>query len=267
MENEGLEKEKEIIYFLNGKRYGELPKGLQQLLKALFQDPESEPLKAFQMPPKMKADCCLSIGEEKRFLSIKTGNGNSIHEENLATLVPFFREQGLNQHLLKTLVYYHYGDGTLNGHGEFRQTARELWHTFPKELAELVHALSEEKILRACFSRFAFEGRTGIGKVDAIYVGDTHDGVFATRQEIEKFIPHFRTPLTERGLCFGPLSYQPHSRNLSGLGYEEQFRDCAEIKWRSLDLDLGEIRKRVLLSKPPFGDNKIGASKPLRQRK
>lgn len=267
MVNEGLEREKELIFFLNGKHFEELPPVFQEMMKALFSHPESEPLKAFPMPPKVKADCCLSVGEEKRFLSLKSGSGNSIHEEGLQTLIPFFRSQGLSEHYLKTLVYYHYGDGTLTGKGDFRQTAQELWHCIPGELQELVQALSEEKLLRACFTRFAFEGQTGIGQVDMIYLGDTHDGLYATRQEIEAMIPRFHTPITERGLCFGPLSYQPHSRNLSGLGYEEKFRDCAEIKWRSLKEDLGELRKRVYLSKPPFGNNKEGASKPLHERK
>src|SRR5574344_2264672 len=169
MENSGLENEKALIAALDGKNIASLTKPLRELANSLF--PNSDGLfrckKGFVHE---KPDLVLTLGSLDRFVSVKSGRSISVHEESLLTLIPFFRSLGIPEHILKTIVYFHYGDGTLDGSGPTRFTSNDLRRVCNSYFKEASHYLSKKEIVFPCLERFVFRGLEINGRrVDAVY--------------------------------------------------------------------------------------------------
>jgi hypothetical protein len=241
--NNGIANEELIRSELDGKEVAALKGPLKELVHFLY--PQQNGLlsckKAFLHE---KTDLILSLKGEPRHLSIKSGKAVSVHEESLTTIIPFFRSLEIPEHILKTIVYFHYGDGTLDGSGPTRFTSNDLRRVANRYFKEASAALSERRLMEPFLERFVFRGLDPNGhEVDALYYGDTKKGVFASREEILSSFFYF--PFRHTGtINLGPLTYQPAVRNFYGYGEEEKRRNEAEIKWRGLYYDLGEIRKK-----------------------
>lgn len=250
MQNPGLENEKAIIAALDGREVGSLNKSLKSLILCLF--PDSEGILSCQKGyPHEKPDLVIRLGDKTKYVSLKSGRSISVHEESLSTLIPFFRSLGIPEHILKTIVYFHYGDGTLDGSGPTRFTSNDLRRVCNSYFKEAASYLAARRFVVPFFERFVFRGIDPNGhEVDAIYYGDEHKGVFASKEEILKSVS--RNPYRHTGtINLGPLNYQPAVRNFYGYGEEEKRRNEAEIKWRGLAYDLGDIRRSEHFKKNP----------------
>jgi hypothetical protein len=250
--NEGLENEKQIIAFLDGKELDFLRGDLADLLSLLFSCRHGL-IHCEKAPARGKPDCVITIGSERRFVSLKSGSRCSAHTESLVSLIPFFREIGVSESVLKTIVYFHFGDGTLSGDGPVRFPARDIWHRIPKQLIQACQDLKQIQIVRPCAERFIFSGANPLlPSADAVYHGDVLHGVYATHEEFLRLLPEIRTYNNNKGIGFGPFTYQPAARNLCGWGEAEKMRKFAEIKWLSCAFDLGEVMKRKKNHRFPF---------------
>jgi hypothetical protein len=227
-----------------------LNKSLKNLILSLF--PDSEGILSCQKGyPHEKPDLVIRLGDKTKYVSVKSGRSISVHEESLSTLIPFFRSLGIPEHILKTIVYFHYGDGTLDGSGPTRFTSNDLRRVCNSYFKEAASYLAARRFVVPFFERFVFRGIDPNGhEVDAIYYGDEHKGFFASKEEILKSVS--RNPYRHTGtINLGPLNYQPAVRNFYGYGEEEKRRNEAEIKWRGLAYDLGDIRRSEHFKKNP----------------
>lgn len=242
MPNSGLENEKEIIAALDGKSVASLNPSLKALVESLF-PLASGTISCSKGLAHEKPDLVISLGSEIRYVSVKSGHAVSVHEESLTTLIPFFRSLEIPNHILKTLVYFHYGDGTLDGTGPTRFTSENLRHLFKSYFHEASSYLTNRRFISPFFERFVFRGiETNGHEVDALYYGGVEKGISATRKEIYKSL--YNHPYRHTGtINLGPLTYQPAVRNFYGYGEEEKRRNEAEIKWRGIGYDLGDIRR------------------------
>ena len=94
-----------------------------------------------------KPDLILTLNGEIKFISVKSGRSVSAHEESLTSIIPFLRSLGVNDHILKTIVYFHYGDGTLDGTGLSRFTSNDLRRVMNSYFLEASHYLSKKEIV------------------------------------------------------------------------------------------------------------------------
>jgi hypothetical protein len=241
--NSGLDNEKEILAALDQKETGTLKGPLKELVNFLYPQ-QTGLLFCKKAALHEKTDLILTLHDIPRYLSIKSGKAISVHEESLTTLIPFFRSLSIPEHILKTIVYFHYGDGTLDGSGPTRFTSNDLRRVCNSYFKEATQVLSDRRLMEPFFERFVFRGIDPNGhEVDALYYGDTKRGIYASREEILSSFFYF--PYRHTGtINLGPLTYQPAVRNFYGYGEEEKRRNEAEIKWRGLYFDLGEIRRR-----------------------
>jgi len=245
MENQGIENEFLLIKKLNGVLVSTLKGPLREFVHFLF--PGQEGILTCQKGYfHEKPDLILTLNGEIKFISVKSGRSISVHEESLTTIIPFLRSLGVDNHILKTIVYFHYGDGTLDGTGPTRFTSNDLRRVMNSYFLEASHYLSKKEIVFPCLERFVFRGLEINGRrVDAVYYGNDVRAAFASREEI--FALFARSARRHTGtINIGPFTYQPAVRNFYGYGNEEKRRNESEIKWRGLYFDLGEIRKRSL---------------------
>ena len=69
-----------------------------------------------------KPDILIRINHNKYFISIKTGSGNSVHQEKLDEFISFLDKQTiLDIKIANNLRYFIWGDGTLDGSADFNQ--------------------------------------------------------------------------------------------------------------------------------------------------
>jgi hypothetical protein len=236
--NKGKTNELDIINMINLRSLEKMPKGLQNMLVLLFQSGMNDKFKAFKINNEQKADIAIDLGSVRKYVSIKSGQDNSVHSESVVSLIQFLRTLGITQQTLKTILFFHYGDGTLDGSGLSRFTSAEIRKTHHRFLKAASRELSQPKHLRALIERFIVKGvdPTNVA-IDGIYYGDTERGFFITTKDIYRIIIAKRHKVNG-SINMGVLTYQPGSRNLWGIVGSEQKRQYAEIKWRHLDYDI-----------------------------
>lgn len=241
--NEGHVNEQEIIDFLNGKRISDLSPHFRQWLGALF--PKcGDCLKVKKLNNEQKADIEITCGRERRFISIKSGDSNSFHSENIKTFIPFLRGLGISETTLKIIVLFHYGDNTLTGLGPTRFTSAELRRVYSSAFKCASEELSQPLIIKEIINRVIIKGRYEVNyHIDGIYHGTIKEGFFISKNLIFNILLRRSHQRKNGTINIGMLTYQPGSRNLWGIPGSEQKREQSEIRWRSFLKDAkNEIR-------------------------
>ena len=117
----GFVAENAMINALNNKRVKELNDNLKNMLERLYGClDEDEIVKCEKMTGFYKPDFIVTYKEKRKYVSMKTGNAVTVHEEQLSTFISFLHKNGYSRQSLDTIKLYQYGDGTTDGTGEKR---------------------------------------------------------------------------------------------------------------------------------------------------
>lgn len=144
------------------------------------------------------------------------------------------RSVGVSERILKTIVFFHYGDNTLTGTGKIRFTSQEMRRTMNKHFKLASKELSETKIMKKVIIRTIIKGRFNDNvEIDGIYHGTANDGFFLSQKLIYKILLSKKYVRYNGTINFKFLSYQPGCRNLSIIPGAEEKRQSSVIKWRS----------------------------------
>ena len=73
-----------------------------------------------------KPDIWIKIGNEIKFISVKEGSGNSVHQEPFKDFCKFLEDINVSEETVNHLKLYHYGDDTLDGSGETRLSTSDI---------------------------------------------------------------------------------------------------------------------------------------------
>ncbi|MBQ1386060.1 MAG: hypothetical protein IIY75_04630 [Erysipelotrichales bacterium] len=237
--------EYKTVQAINGKRVGELAPGVYSLVKFLFPEAEEEAVLSAELCNRFsKPDIYVEWNKNRRYISLKSGRSDSVHFENVRSFLLFLRGLNVSEETQKTVLRFHYGDGTLNGTGRIREGFDTLYRKMQKELTEANRELSEKKVVRAGLTRFVFKG-TEARSISADYLayGDPSCYVVCSREEVEMFVlgrnyDHIRT------LHIGPMMIQPYLRDPEHIGRHTEKRNIVQVKWHYLLKDLEKIRSQ-----------------------
>lgn len=245
--SDGFQNEIDLQLSLDFRIFEDLNPNMKHFLVDMFRgyDLKHKRIHAIRCRINVKPDFYVTIDgiPEGRYVSVKKGSGNSIHQEKLSVFTSFLREEGISENLIDDLLRYHYSDGTNNNTGKIRQSSKE----FAKENEGLINRLnirfSQKEFLKKAFDRFVFVGNIeNAPKVDYLYHGNSHNGVWASRSEIYDYVSD--SSKTRKCVCFGPLTYQAWNLNLKRNPNTEDRRKQIQIKWGSLEETLIEITSR-----------------------
>jgi hypothetical protein len=188
-----------------------------------------------------KVDMVLVCNQIKRNISIKTGFGNSIHQENILLFVDFLRELKIEEKIITSILKYHYGEIFNNQNIKMRLNSKELKKIMINELREINVTLNNNNILTELVKRFLLQGKDkNMPIIDFIYYGDLENGIWASSKELTTYVQnkkHFNN-----GIFIGAFNYQTWNRNLSLNPDYEYKRETMQIKWPTLKEDLENIR-------------------------
>ena len=244
----GFVAENAMINALNNKRVKELNDNLKNMLERLYGClDEDEIVKCEKMTGFYKPDFIVTYKEKRKYVSMKTGNAVTVHEEQLSTFISFLHKNGYSRQSLDTIKLYQYGDGTTDGTGEKRMNWRETYETYSHRIRKANEEFNNNKIkIYKVVDRLLFQGvDVSAEPADAIYHGDVDKGVLITKESTEKYFA-FKSWNQYDALHIGPFFLKPHSRFV-GVPDDriknEHLRHKIQINWANMKADMLYIDK------------------------
>lgn len=244
--SKGLKNELAIIKAINGRTYDELSNNMKNLVDAIYDDidPHSR-FYAEKCDPRGKPDIMITLDGEAHFISVKTGQAEAVHAEDIEKFILFLREHGISMRTQKTIVYFQYGDGTLNGSGPVRWNYEELLTRISNFIQDANEELNKNKqLILDAFDRFVFKGNyKDLPEADYLYHGNPDYGCICSKKQIIKHIQR-RNWKYMRNLHIGPLQFRPYARFTEFQDTHPEKRFIVNIKWVGMGPDLDYISDR-----------------------
>lgn len=264
--NTGFKNERDFIHVLDGKRISDLDNtNLKLFIMDLFPKAKQNSIIKCQTAKNVKVrtknglrninpkqDIIIEVDTDKKYISIKEGVNNSIHQEPLEVFKEFLISQcdATNSEII-ALTKFHWGDGTLDGSGaiEDRLKGKDIKKEYSNEM-NIVQELfnrNKEKILKRILIEGAYSD--AISKVDYFYHGTPEKGVWCN-----SYFPIEVNLLKENELnpiSVGLVTFQNQNRNTTGNPRKENARKDIQFKWSSMEAVIEkhmETSKRLKMS-------------------
>ena len=214
MFNEGFLHEEKMVHNLNDKKYSELNPNLKNLIFELFGNVEEDTLiKCELVHGFAKPDFLIQIEDEKRYVSMKSGNASIIHCGYLDNFVKILRGYDISEKTIETIVKFYHGDGTIDGSGGYEMSYKELLELLKDDIADANKELnSNPRLVLQLVNRFMFKGlNPDLPPADVIYHGDYKSGVMVTKSQVDSHIKR-KNYSGLYNLHIGPLLIRPNHR-------------------------------------------------------
>ncbi len=246
--NYGYQNENDFVYLFNNKYLKELDKNSQEFLEDIYDGniTSDEPIKCWKNKMVQKTDIFIKYKNKIKNISLKCGNSNSIHHEQIQEFERYLWNIGLSNEIIQKYVGYHYGyRKDENGHNDYNnQLSSEEYKTlYQKDLDEFNIAINKTKIIVDMIDRFIIRGRNSDYDIDALVCGKIDDYVWITKYEIYDLI------LTKRCLEFNSphiacLTIGPKKRCLNELTNNVKDKYLVCIRWNFIRDDIINFKKK-----------------------
>lgn len=234
----GIDNEIEFVNYLNGKVVSELNPIFRNFIDEVFNFPsDSSVIKCIKNKYNQKADIFIKIDNVIKGFSIKKGMKNSVHVERITDFIHFLIENKVSREIVIEYLKSHYADGTTNGKGLNRLSAKDYRENNQDKIDKINEILNDEKILNKAITRFITRGNNSNYDISAIIYGEIDDFIWITREDIFNIILLKKDDYSS-AVHFGPLVCQPKNRCLNYNPKYENDRFCIQIKWYSLFDDI-----------------------------
>lgn len=249
----GIENEENFVKSIDNKTYFELTKHLQYFLHYLFPViNDSVKFHCFQTRNFCKPDVCISLESEMRYVSLKYGECETVHNENIITFKKFLEENGISKEAINTYLLYHYGDGTTDGTGKRRLGSVEVRFHYEKEIIKLNEELNKSKdFVKKFAERVMFQGvNPQANCAEYIYHGDIDYGVFMSKYQMMQHLDKKNYDYMTSCVHIGPFVVRPHARYSNKAIRNEEHRHTVVVNYPKIIQDIMYIFPRY-----PFDEN------------
>ncbi len=243
--NEGTTLEQEIITDLNEQKVGELTNNMHLFVRALFGALKlKETVYCAKVDGMMKADFVVTYMGKKRFVSMKSGHGDVVHNEVFSKFKDFLIENGISEHTIETIALFQFGDGTLDGTGIRRRPYHELMMELGPRIKEANKDLNKNKefvlkVIDRCIFKGAYDDNQ---EADCIYCGNRDLGFVTTKKQIVTHIMRRNYDWMDN-LHIGPLLLRPDSRYVDKDVKSVRNFQRIVVYWPRLKADLEYISR------------------------
>lgn len=240
--NDGFINEDDLINYINNNKYVTYNSNIKKFLKFTFgaNFNPNLPFNAKKITGQQKPDFSITHNGVLKYISVKKGSGNSVHQERIDVFFPYIESIiGVNE--LNYLKLFHFGDDTTDDSGKTRYNASDAKTRYATEISKLNLVLNDSSNIINFLDRFLFVGNVGNTCVDVVYHGNIDFGLWASREEIINYINN--KDFSANAVHFGPLTYQVWGRNEKWTAVHPDRRYVMQVKWGSIYKDLEEIRK------------------------
>ncbi|KZX12883.1 hypothetical protein [Methanobrevibacter curvatus] len=244
MANDGIKNEHKIISQLHNHKYEHINNNLQKFLQFIFSFKISPKERIFskKLPGADKSDICIQINNEKHFISVKIGSGNSIHQEKLEEFISFLSKNfEVETSVLNDIKFFIWGDGTLDGSGkiEERLNAREINKKYPDKVKNIQTFFNFHK--KELIQRFLIDGSTNQNnKPEYIYYGNDIEGTYISALDALNWLAD-KHETNISNIPIGKTTFQAWNRNINGGSKSEHKRGEIQVKWGKIGQNIKEI--------------------------
>jgi hypothetical protein len=243
MKNFGFKNEQKIMNYLQNKDYSNLNNNFKKLISKSFCSYEGV-IHCEQEGGINKSDLKIIINKEFHTYSIKSGKGNSVHQESIESFIKYLKKEHQLTALLETyLLRFIWADGSIDGSGKLKH--RLSSKKFKNKYPYIIDAIQDyfNTISQTLIRRFIIEGVHAKSSAEFIYYGTEKKGTCCRSEEVLEWLTQQKSKAT---LHVGKLSFQAWNRNLKGKAKAEKKRGIIQIKWGGLKKDIKKIAKSNL---------------------
>jgi hypothetical protein len=241
MSQDGFQNETIISNYLDGQNFFELNENWKKALKNMFGEyiNDNELISCTKKGGQDKTDLVIKCKNVSHSLSLKKGNGNSIHQEPLEEFIKFLKKNyDIEEKLADDFRMFIWGDGTLNGSGKVsdRLSASQLKKEYPEVVLNIKKFFHENK--GDLIERFLIKGPKSKNNPEFIYYGTSQEGICKSSTDVLNWLCNDRNESKNAVIPVGGLTFQAWNRNINGGNKSEHKRGVIQLKWGSIGQDL-----------------------------
>ena len=248
--NYGYQNEKDFVDLFNGKYLYELDDNSQKFLKELFGDvlEGGEIIKSWKNKVNQKADFFVKYKNYIKRISLKCGNSNSIHQEQIQDFKIYLEKIGIPYNTISKYISYHYGyKRDEKGNLDFDKllSSKEYKALYQEEIDDFNKSINKTKTIVDMIDRYIIEGCNSDYDIDALICGTVDDYVWLMKYDIYDLI------LSKRCLDFTSphiacMIIGPKKRNLERDSKNAKERYIVCIRWNFIKENIIEFKRSML---------------------
>lgn len=247
--NYGYQNEYDFVELLNNKHLNELDNNTQNFLKELFGDviDNEEHICAWKSKMVQKTDILIKYKNYIKNISIKCGNNNSIHHEQIQEFKRYLEKVGIPYNVVSYYISYHYGyqrneDGSINFN--ITLSADEYKKRYQKDIDIFNKSINKTRIIIDMIDRFIIKGRNSDYDIDALICSTIDDYVWILKYDLYDLI------LSKRCLDYSSphiacITIGPKKRNLDGKSKNIKDRYIVCIRWNFIKEDIIQFKDNM----------------------
>lgn len=246
--NYGYQNEYDFVELFNNKYISELDKISKQFLRELFGDilEDKEQIKAWKNKMNQKADIFIRYGNYVKGVSLKCGNSNSVHHEQIQEFKRYLEKLKIPYKIIDKYVSYHYGykkDDDGNTDYSTLLSSEEYKNFYQKELDIFNQSINKTRIIVDMIDRFIIRGRNSDYDIDALVCGTIDDYVWIMKYDLYDLI------LSKRCIDFTSphaacLTIGPKKRCISSSNnIKDRYLVC--VRWNFIKEDIIKFRSKM----------------------
>lgn len=257
--NTGIKNEIEIESHLSARKTNSLNPNLRAFITDVFNPTEFEKKTVIidakrTNDTRYKPDMIIRFAQRRSNVSIKQGSGNSVHQEPIWSFVDYIKNDlGASNEVVESLLFFHWGDGTLDGRGEVsaRMSAREVIERYPEKIVVIQNFFNEHE--DELLERFLSSGINKVSHVDYLYYGSY---LLADWKSISEVYRNLKDN-PKSVLSVGGLNFQTYGRSLNGQ--DDARRRSIQLKWSDMEAFFLVGKKSIVdVGSKIKGDNSHG---------
>lgn len=247
--NNGYQNEKDFVEMFNDKYFYELDSNSQNFLKELYGEiiNNEEKIKSWKNKTVQKTDIFIKYKNHIKNISLKCGNNNSIHHEQIQEFKMYLEKLRIPYNTINKYVGYHYGyEKDEKGKIDFSKllSGEEYKKLYKDEIDIFNKSINKTKIIVDMVDRFIIRGRNSDYDIDALVCGTIDDYVWIMKYDIYDLV------LSKRCLDFTSphiacMTIGPKKRNLEGNSKNIKDRYIVCIRWNFIKKDIIEFKNSM----------------------
>lgn len=240
--NKGYQNEYDFVYLFNNKFLHELDDNSISFLRDLFGDviDDTEPIKCWKNKTVQKTDIFIKYKNYIKNISLKCGNGNSVHHEQIQEFKRYLEKLNIPYKVIDKYVSYHYGyDRDTDGNIDYsaKMNAEEYKKKYQSEIDIFNKYINKTRIIIDMIDRFIIRGRNSDYDVDALVCGTVDDYVWILKYDIYDLILSKRiVNYTSPHVCC--MTIGPKKRILDGTSKNIRDKYLVCVRWNFIKEDI-----------------------------
>lgn len=203
---------REFIEVLNNALFMNLNNNLKQFIKYIFPNIHNNDLIKCRKSNYRKINVIVSVRNNKKNISIKSGSSSIVYKDNVFNFIMKLDSLNVSYLTLKSIISYHFADGTTNGSGSVFSHGELLKLDYKNEIEVVKNEFKDKELLLNVINEFMIEDRLNL-KVDYFYYGNVRKGYYISSSEFKERLLNYNDNYPHNFMMIGPFNFVSFNRD------------------------------------------------------